>query len=147
MAKKGKGKKHKPTKRRKRMGALNSDALMLLVGGIAGVVAGHVADTVFTGDSAYLAFGEIAGGGAVAYFPKQPLLKGFGIGLAGYGTMLALQTSGIMAGVMSGAGIDYGMTYAPTRKIAGYRDVPKVGDFPKPVAVGRVKPSIYAGVY
>jgi hypothetical protein len=147
MAKRG-SKKHKPKHRRKkRMGALNSDALMLLVGGIAGVVAGHVADTVFTGESSYLAFGEIAGGGAIAYFPKQPFLKGIGIGIAGYGTMLALQTSGVMQGVMGAAGIDYGMTYAPARKIAGYRDVPKVGDFPKPVAVGKVKPSIYAGIY
>jgi hypothetical protein len=115
MAKRGSKKKHKPRKRRKGMGALNSDALMLLLGGIVGVVGAHVGDVVFTGESSYLAFGEIAGGGAIAYFPKQPFLKGIGIGIAGYGTMLALQTSGVISGVMGAAGIDYGMTYAPTR--------------------------------
>jgi hypothetical protein len=146
MAKKGHKKHHKPH-RRKKVGALNSDALMLLVGGVAGVVAAHVGDVVFTGNSNYLAFGEIAGGGALAYFPKNALLKGLGIGIAGYGTMLALQQSGVISGVMGAAGIDYGTTYAPTRQIAGYRDVPKVGDFPKPTTVGRVSKNLYAGVY
>ena len=80
MAKKG-HKKHKPTRRRKKMGAVNSDALMLLLGGISGAVAAHVGDVVFTGQSSYLSFGEIAGGGALAYFPKNPFLKEWGLEL------------------------------------------------------------------
>jgi hypothetical protein len=147
MAKKHR-KKHKPTKKRK-VGALNSDALMLLVGGIAGAVAAHVGDVVFTGQSSYLAFGEIAGGGALAYFPKQPFVKGLGIGVAAYGSILALQTAGVIQGIANMAGVDMATSYN-TRRIAGYRDVPRVGDFPKPSSVGRPQAMdrrLYAGVY
>ncbi len=149
MAKKG-HKKHKPTRRRKKMGAVNSDALMLLLGGVSGAVAAHVGDVVFTGQSSYLSFGEIAGGGALAYFPKNPFLKGVGIGIAGYGAILALQTAGVIQGIANMTGIDMATSYGKQRQIAGYRDVPRVGDFPKPSAVGRpqaMDKRLYAGVY
>jgi hypothetical protein len=148
MAKRKSHKKHKPH-RRKRMGAINSDAVLLLIGGIAGAVSAHVADVVFTGDSAYLAFGEVAGGAALAYFPKHPFIKGFGIGVAAYGGILGLQTAGVIQGIANMAGIDYSAMYNQ-RKLAGYRDVPRVGDFPKPNAVGRMQAMdkrLYAGIY
>jgi len=122
---------------------------MLLLGGIAGGVAAHVGDVVFTGDSAYLAFGEVVGGGALAYFPKNAFIKGFGIGVAAYGAILGLQTAGVIQGIANMAGIDYSAMYNQ-RKLAGYRDMPKVGDFPKPSAVGRMQAMdkrIYAGIY
>jgi|SRR5579863_9176173 hypothetical protein len=147
MAKK-KPKKHR-SHRRKRMGAINSDALMLLLGGLVGAVGAHVGDVVFTGQSSYLAFGEVAGGGALAYFPKNAFVKGLGIGIAGYGMILGLQTLGVIQGIANMAGVDYSNIYNQ-RKIAGYRDVPKVGDFPKPAAVGRMQAMdkrLYAGVY
>lgn len=144
-------KKHskKPHRRKKRMGALNSDALMLLLGGVTGAVGAHVGDVVFTGQSSYLSFGEIAAGGALAYFPKNAFVKGVGIGIAGYGTILALQTAGVIQGIANMAGVDKGTVYNQ-RRIAGYRDVPKVGDFPKPNAVGKTNAMdrrLYAGVY
>jgi hypothetical protein len=129
------------------MSGTKSGTFELILGTVAGAIAGRVAYTTIAGLPAYaLQIIEIVGGGAVAWFmPNEPLIRGIGIGLLAEGTV---QTATLAIPAMNG--IDLSTQYNPTKHISGYRDVPKVGDFPKPAAVGRYDAMMaraYKGVY
>lgn len=140
---------HKRKHGRRKMGATKSGTLEVVIGAVVGGIGGRLAYSYITGLPNYaLQVAEIVGGGAVAYFAgSQPLLQGLGIGLLVSGVEQAM-TEGMpgIAGALPPAG--FGEQY---RKIAGFRDVPRVGGlFPKPAAIGRTEQMMarsYKGVY
>jgi len=135
-------KKSHSTKRRKVSGIKNDGTLEALAGGVLGLVAAQIIENSLpaqdtssnTGISDYaVSLGEVVIGSAVAYFSDNWFLKGVGIGIAAQGVSVGLVTFGVISGV------DKAVTYNPQRKVAGYRDVKKIGDFPKPNAVGEAR--------
>jgi hypothetical protein len=133
--------------RRRKIGATGKGAFELLLGGVAGAVVGRLAYTTFTTLPQYvLQAAELVGGGAAAAFGGgNPLVTGLGLGLVAEGTAQIMQMT-----IPAVNGIDLSTQYNPQKHISGYRDVPKVGDFPKPAAVGRYEKMMhgaYKGVY
>ena len=133
--------------RRHKVGAVSKGAFELVLGGVAGAVVGRLVYSTLTTLPQYvLQAAEIVGGGAAAAFSGgNPLVTGMGIGLLAEGSAQLMQEV-----IPAINGIDMSAQYFPSKHISGYRDVPKVGDFPKPAAVGRYEAMMhgaYKGVY
>ncbi len=153
MAKRKKKSGSRKTYHRKKVGAIKNDgSLEAIAGGMVGLVAAQIivnqipAQTSGTGgisDYAIAAI-EVAAGGALGYFADNWFLKGIGIGIAADGLSMGLQTFGVISGVGT---VNKSVTYNPARKVAGYRDVNKIGDFPKPNTVGSTARSMHRRAY
>ena len=132
---------HKSHGKRRRVGAARGSGMhvfQLLIGATLGTFVGRFAYTSVTGLPAYaVQITEVLVGGAIAVFMgNEPILQGAGIGLASQGLLqTAEEAVPGLAGVLPSAG--FGPAY---KKIAGFRDVPSVGElFPKPAQVGKTE--------
>jgi hypothetical protein len=152
-------------KRRPRVGALGlskggiKDGLMLIAGATVGIIGGRMLNAMLvpatgtpTAPPTIIGVGEMAIGGMIAVKSSNPLVKGAGVGFAGNGGLFLLGAKGL--GLLP-ATVGYGPDpmHRPSRaQLQGFREVPKIGAFPKPGAIGsnrdrRRMASIYAGVY
>ena len=155
--------------RRRRVGAFGGsaaikEALMMTAGATLGIMGGRLLNstlapvgmtpttTGITLSPTILGAGEAALGGIVAAKAKHGFIKGMAMGVAGNGAVFMLGSRGL--GLLP-ASIGYGpdLMHRPSRAmLQGFRDVPKIGNFPKPGAIGaqrdrRRMATQYAGVY
>lgn len=147
-------KKHKKTHRRRRVGALPTGGIMggvVTVGaGLAGVVIGKVVANMLTSMSGTIVGAVQTGVGVFGVAKlKSPLTRAFAAGVGINGAMTLVGSKGL---AILPASIGYGPNpmHAVSR-MAGYREVPKIG-FPKPGVIGadrdrRRMARMYAGVY
>lgn len=122
--------------RRKRVGASKSGMFEILIGTVLGAVVGRVAYTSVTGLPPYvMGVSQFLVGGGLGYFMgDMPIARGIGFGLLASGAEItATEVIPGMSGVT-----DFGTNYGINRRIAGTRDVPTVGNFPQPQAVGKM---------
>jgi hypothetical protein len=132
------------------LGVLGGRLLNNTIGGSTNSAAGTV--TVPIVPPAVLGAAETAGGAYVAIKAKHLFIKALGFGVAGNGGVYLLGSKGL--GLLP-ASIGYGpdVMHRPARAmLQGFRDVPKIGNFPKPTAIGaqrdrRRMANQYAGVY
>lgn len=141
-----KGKKTKKTTHRRRVsGAGNSDALMMGAGAAIGGAGGwYVYTTQKTIQDSLMGALQLAVGGGLLYFIKNPIAKGVGAGLLASGGIILGESFGVLSGV----------TNLPSNssklKIAGYEAVRQLGavpgaTFPSPAGIGRFSPKKFAG--
>ena len=141
MARKRKIGKHKHH-RRKRMGAAGG-SFEIIFGALLGAVITDFADQAVQLPQYVFGSLAVAAGAMGAYFLKgAPIAQGIGLGVAAKGAVVLVGdfNPGSKGGLN---GIDHGNVNLP-RSIAGYRDVPSIGAFPKPAGVGAAQ---YRGCY
>lgn len=151
-----KKKKHSTHKRRRisGIGTGLKETAMLLLGATGGVLAGRFANSMVPNMSGTIAGGvEVGVGGLIAVKGgKYAIVKGLGVGIAANGLAYALGAKGLK---VLPASMGYGPPGPmPYRSVSGYREVPKIGNFPRPNAIGRANnmeaarvARMYAGVY
>ena len=156
MAQKKTGHHKKGSHKRKRIGAAGSGKglIELLVGAAGGIIVGDIAANAVPAPQYVWGTGLLVGGGGLAYVGgNNAFLRGFGAGLFASGVLNLGQDSGALKGISGGiAGMIGGGSAATAlpRRVAGFRDVPAVGAFPKPNAVGNtaaIMGRMYKGVY
>lgn len=154
----------------RRMGALHTaglkDAIISTVGVAAGIIGGRLLNnminpspapgaTVATSPKirpAILGGATAAVGVFAAMKLKNPAMKAIAMGLAGNGIMYALSSKGLN---VLPASVGYPPPNAvrpPRPMLNGFRDVPKIGNFPRPTVIGAPRDHArmarqYAGVY
>lgn len=147
MAKTKKRKMGATHKRRKKVGAIKQDgSLEAIIGAVGGyTLARYFENSVQSLSANALAALQLAGGAALAYFPANWFLKGFGIGIAVNGADDALTSFGLLSGV--------GSAYDPSRAL-GFPSPNRVGgpvqSFPTPSAVGETASkmaNMYGSIY
>ena len=154
MAKKKTGHHSKGSHKRKRIGAAGSGKglIEMLAGAAGGVILGDIINAQFGKTApAYVTPAVLTVGGiAIAYVgAANAFVRGFGLGTFGAGVVGVGQDSGALQGIAGMLGGGSAATALP-RRVAGFRDVPAVGAFPKPNAVGNTAAMMgrmYKGVY
>jgi hypothetical protein len=150
--------------KRRRVGAIGGkgaikEAVMMVAGATLGIMGGRLLNSTMvpatgtpTIPPTLIGAAEAGIGGIVAVKAKHGFIKGMGAGIAGNGMVFLLGAKGL--GILP-ATIGYGPDpmHRPARNmLQGFRDVPKIGNFPKPNAIGanrdrRRMATQYAGVY
>lgn len=144
----------------RRMGAIKPEtqtALMMIAGAIAGAVAKRFADnaiakqTAVTIDPKLLSFGEVVIGGGVAWYAKNPFLKGLGLGIAAEAGVSGLVAMQVLSGTDMALALDNRRLALPVPRpnLAGTTITPSVAGvnaygFPQG-SLG--KSAKYAGIY
>jgi hypothetical protein len=160
-------KKHKKVHHRRRshsgMGAINAAGIMQglkLIGAVTGgflvtrVINNQLAKMTTPPSGTMVGAGELAVGALLAVKVKHPLVKAVGVGMGASGGITLLGSSGLKL-------LPATIGYAPHNIGPGFRQVPMVGNFPKPNQIGFPKPAnigasdidrrrmhrMYAGIY
>jgi hypothetical protein len=150
MARRKKTKKRHTVRRRRRVSGAATDAAMLVLGGLLGGVGIMWASSKWTVLSGKIAgIVELLAGGVLAWKVGNMFVKGLGVGFAVAGGYNTGKSFNIIKG------IGYAKEFRNGQPMAGFRDMPKVGQpsgngngFPKPAGVGKADTSrMYGGVY
>lgn len=150
MAKRKKGGKKKTVKRsgKRVRGAAGMDALMMVLGALAGGIGTAFANSKVTFlQNKWVAGIETILGGVIVWKVAHPFVRGVGVGMAVTGGTGTLKGFGVLTG------IPY-RRFPQAQPVNGFRNVPKIGNpnipgrqFPSPGSVGRSRDMTYAGVY
>jgi hypothetical protein len=148
MARKKRKSSRRRSRGRRRVGAIsqNTSQTLALAGGVVmGVMATRFVkkfippptDPAKVKSREYLvAGGEVLAGGALAYYSKNALLKGVGLGLAAGGALQVGQTAGIISGV-GAIGDSFMLPTSGTSQLQRIGNGNVVNNYPKPSAIGK----------
>ena len=131
--------------RRKKMGAAGRP-FETIFGAILGAVVTDFADQAIQLPQYVFGSLAVAAGAMGAFFLSgAPIGQGIGLGVAAKGAVVLMgDFSPNSKGGLNG--VDHGNTKV-SKAMAGYKDVPGIGNFPKPTGVGRVMNGVYRGCY